>query len=282
NVFFSFQQMISWVSYMSVVSTFAFVVFFALGPGSIPWLITAELFSQGPRPAAMSIAVLVNWLANFCVGLAFPQLQVLLDDYTFLPFSVLLAGFWIFTYYLVPETRGKTFEEISDLFRNRSSRPGGFISDYHRWLEENNAIKEAAIQEYLEQQQRQQQEQEADKLAGSRSLEDPNSCVHYSAPVPMQPYPGAPMGMRPLIPLGPDAEGSTSRSPSPSLNLPSYQRPSIVLRGDEAIYHPHPQSVTSGSLERGSSAYHPPPPIGTGSLERAPSSRPPSSVAQTA
>ncbi len=40
--------------------------------GSIPWMITAELFSQGPRPAAMSIAVLVNWLTNFAVGLAFP------------------------------------------------------------------------------------------------------------------------------------------------------------------------------------------------------------------
>lgn len=68
--------MITWASYTSVVSTFAFVVFFALGPGSIPWLITAELFSQGPRPAAMSLAVLVNWLANFAVGLGFPQLQV--------------------------------------------------------------------------------------------------------------------------------------------------------------------------------------------------------------
>lgn len=44
--------------------------------GSIPWLITAELFSQGPRPAAISIAVLVNWSTNFVVGLAFPLMQV--------------------------------------------------------------------------------------------------------------------------------------------------------------------------------------------------------------
>lgn len=35
-------------------------------------MITAELFSQGPRPAAMSIAVLVNWFTNFIVGLTFP------------------------------------------------------------------------------------------------------------------------------------------------------------------------------------------------------------------
>lgn len=70
------QEMIDWMSYLSVVSTLSFVVFFAVGPGSIPWMITAELFSQGPRPAAMSIAVLVNWMANFLVGIGFPSMKV--------------------------------------------------------------------------------------------------------------------------------------------------------------------------------------------------------------
>lgn len=64
------------MKYLSVISTFGFVVFFALGPGSIAWMITAELFSQGPRPAAMSIAVLFNWLANFIVGVGFPTMTV--------------------------------------------------------------------------------------------------------------------------------------------------------------------------------------------------------------
>ncbi|XP_075228605.1 glucose transporter 1 isoform X2 [Lycorma delicatula] len=114
------QEMIDWMSYLSVVSTLSFVVFFALGPGSIPWMITAELFSQGPRPAAMSIAVLVNWLANFVVGIGFPTLQTTLENYTFLPFSVFLAIFWIFTYKKVPETKNKTFEEILALFRHNN------------------------------------------------------------------------------------------------------------------------------------------------------------------
>ncbi|CAH1954471.1 unnamed protein product [Acanthoscelides obtectus] len=68
--------MIDWMSYLSVVSTLCFVKFFAVGPGSIPWMITAELFSQGPRPAAMSIAVLVNWIANFVVGIGFPSMKL--------------------------------------------------------------------------------------------------------------------------------------------------------------------------------------------------------------
>ncbi|XP_054274482.1 glucose transporter type 1-like isoform X9 [Macrosteles quadrilineatus] len=114
------QEMIDWMSYLSVVSTLSFVVFFALGPGSIPWMITAELFSQGPRPAAMSIAVLVNWMANFIVGIGFPTMKNSLENYTFLPFSVFLAIFWIFTYKKVPETKNKTFEEILALFRHNN------------------------------------------------------------------------------------------------------------------------------------------------------------------
>jgi len=39
-------------------------------------MITAELFSQGPRTAAVSIAVLTNWLSNFLVGLLFFKMHV--------------------------------------------------------------------------------------------------------------------------------------------------------------------------------------------------------------
>ncbi|XP_064457955.1 glucose transporter type 1-like isoform X2 [Ornithodoros turicata] len=106
-----------WITYMSVVSTLCFVVFFAIGPGTIPWMLTAELFSQGPRPAAMSIGVLVNWSANFFVSLIFPPMQEELGNYSFLPFTALLGLFWTFTYKKVPETKNKTFEEISALFR---------------------------------------------------------------------------------------------------------------------------------------------------------------------
>ncbi|KAL5292820.1 SLC2A4 family protein [Megaselia abdita] len=122
TISFLIKEMIDWMSYLSVVSVLAFVMFFAVGPGSIPWMITAELFSQGPRPSAMAIAVLVNWMANFTVGIGFPYLKTALDNYTFLPFSVFLAIFWTFTYKKVPETKNKTFEEILALFRHNNGR----------------------------------------------------------------------------------------------------------------------------------------------------------------
>lgn len=65
-----------WMKYISVISILTFTIFFGIGPASIPWMITAELFTQGTRPAAMSVSVLFNWLSNFLVGLAFPLMKV--------------------------------------------------------------------------------------------------------------------------------------------------------------------------------------------------------------
>lgn len=48
--------------------------------------------------------------------------QSFLENYTFMPFTVFLAIFWIFTYKKVPETKNKTFEEILALFRHNNGR----------------------------------------------------------------------------------------------------------------------------------------------------------------
>jgi len=121
SIFLTISLLVQFVyqgmSYVSVISILTFVVFFAIGPGSIPWMITAELFSQATRPAAISIAVLVNWSTSFVVGLGFPFMRRVLENYSFLPFTGFLAIFWTFTYHKVPETKNRTFEEIAALFR---------------------------------------------------------------------------------------------------------------------------------------------------------------------
>lgn len=64
------------MSYLSIVAIFAFVAFFEIGPGPIPWFIVAELFSQGPRPSAIAVAGFTNWTANFIVGMCFQYVEV--------------------------------------------------------------------------------------------------------------------------------------------------------------------------------------------------------------
>uniref|UniRef100_A0A2I3H235 Solute carrier family 2, facilitated glucose transporter member 4 n=1 Tax=Nomascus leucogenys TaxID=61853 RepID=A0A2I3H235_NOMLE len=64
------------MSYVSIVAIFGFVAFFEIGPGPIPWFIVAELFSQGPRPAAMAVAGFSNWTSNFIIGMGFQYVAV--------------------------------------------------------------------------------------------------------------------------------------------------------------------------------------------------------------
>ncbi|KAI4905059.1 hypothetical protein NFI96_016029, partial [Prochilodus magdalenae] len=111
---------VPWMSYVSMLAIFGFVAFFEVGPGPIPWFFVAELFSQGPRPAAMAVAGCSNWTANFIVGMGFQYIANLCGPYVFLIFAAMLLFFLLFTFFRVPETRGKTFDQISANFHRHS------------------------------------------------------------------------------------------------------------------------------------------------------------------
>lgn len=76
SIHLSSQDTYSWMSIVSMAAIFLFVSFFEVGPGPIPWFIVAELFSQGPRPAAIALAGCCNWTSNFIVGMFFPYIEV--------------------------------------------------------------------------------------------------------------------------------------------------------------------------------------------------------------
>jgi len=105
------------MSYVAIVAVILFVVGFATGPGSIPWFFVTELFAQSGRPTATSIAVTVNWSANFLVGLGFAPLNTLLGPYVFVIFMVIQLFFILYVYFVVPETKNRTTEEITARFR---------------------------------------------------------------------------------------------------------------------------------------------------------------------
>merc|ERR550534_1722130 len=105
------------MSYVAIVAVILFVVGFATGPGSIPWFFVTELFAQSGRPTATSIAVSVNWSANFLVGLGFEPIQMLCGPYVFLVFMVIQVFFIIYVFVAVPETKNRTIDEITAQFR---------------------------------------------------------------------------------------------------------------------------------------------------------------------
>uniref|UniRef100_A0AC35TPW5 MFS domain-containing protein n=1 Tax=Rhabditophanes sp. KR3021 TaxID=114890 RepID=A0AC35TPW5_9BILA len=99
-------------SYASIAFVLLFVVSFATGPGSIPWFFVSEIFTSSARGTASSIACMVNWTAAFLVGLLFPTFQRILGQYTFLIFVGFLGFFIFYTYKFVPETKGKSVDQI--------------------------------------------------------------------------------------------------------------------------------------------------------------------------
>uniref|UniRef100_G3RKX2 Solute carrier family 2, facilitated glucose transporter member 3 n=1 Tax=Gorilla gorilla gorilla TaxID=9595 RepID=G3RKX2_GORGO len=108
------------MSFVCIGAILVFVAFFEIGPGPIPWFIVAELFSQGPRPAAMAVAGCSNWTSNFLVGLLFPSAAYYLGAYVFIIFTGFLITFLAFTFFKVPETRGRTFEDITRAFEGQA------------------------------------------------------------------------------------------------------------------------------------------------------------------
>jgi len=102
---------------LALFSLIMYIVTFSLGLGAIPWLIMGELFPSHVRAAASSVAALFNWLLSFIVTLCFQTVaDALTQGGAFLLFAgICLSGF-TFVFFLVPETRGKSFDEIAALF----------------------------------------------------------------------------------------------------------------------------------------------------------------------
>uniref|UniRef100_A0A8B9H6V2 Solute carrier family 2 member 3b n=1 Tax=Astyanax mexicanus TaxID=7994 RepID=A0A8B9H6V2_ASTMX len=106
------------ISYVAILAVFGFVASFEIGPGPIPWFIATELFAQDARPAAVAVGGCSNWISNFLVAMFFP---IACGPYVFIIFLVLLLFFLLFTYFRVPETKGRTFEDIASGFAKAAS-----------------------------------------------------------------------------------------------------------------------------------------------------------------
>ncbi|XP_078139792.1 solute carrier family 2, facilitated glucose transporter member 9 [Centroberyx gerrardi] len=123
TVFLNFQDRVSWMPYLSYICILAVIASFCSGPGGIPFVLTGELFEQSYRPAAFMIAGTVNWLSNFAVGLLFPFIQEALESFAFLVFTVVCVLGAVYLYVILPETKNKTFVDISQSFAKINKIP---------------------------------------------------------------------------------------------------------------------------------------------------------------
>ncbi|XP_064642327.1 solute carrier family 2, facilitated glucose transporter member 3-like isoform X2 [Lineus longissimus] len=115
--------------YVSIGCVILYVIGFAIGLGPIPLFVASEVFRQEPRQIAMSIALFFNWVCNFILAISFRFIQTALGAYTFLIFLVVIIGAIVFIFFFVPETKGRSIDEIArDLAFGRQSAGPAFSS----------------------------------------------------------------------------------------------------------------------------------------------------------
>jgi MFS transporter, SP family, galactose:H+ symporter len=106
----------AFIDKISVISLMAYVAFFAVGIGPVTWVILSEIYPLRIRGKAMSIAIFVNWVCNYLVSLTFPDMAELLGGGgVFLIYACISALSVWFIYRFIPETKGKSLEEIEGL-----------------------------------------------------------------------------------------------------------------------------------------------------------------------
>jgi facilitated trehalose transporter len=112
------------VGWLPLVSLIIYVVGFSLGFGPIPWLMMGEILPAKIRGMAASIVTSFNWLCTFIVTKTFQDIINLIGAHgAFWAFGAIVAIGLIFIITSVPETRGKSLEEIERRFRRSIRMP---------------------------------------------------------------------------------------------------------------------------------------------------------------
>lgn len=107
------------LGWLPLVSLVVFFIAYSGGFANVPFILMGEMFPSRYRSTLGSISSSFNLVCTFAVVRGFPDMQVTLGQYGafWLFMSCTLVGV-VFIYFLLPETKGKTLEEIDRMFLN--------------------------------------------------------------------------------------------------------------------------------------------------------------------
>jgi sugar porter (SP) family MFS transporter len=101
----------------TLICIMLFLAFFSSCIGPVFWTLVSEIFPNRIRGKALAFASFTQWIFNFLVVLLFPHFLASVGGAaTFMFLAVMSLIQWLFTYYFVPETKGKSLEEIEKMW----------------------------------------------------------------------------------------------------------------------------------------------------------------------
>ncbi len=110
---------------VSLIGVLMFVASFSMSMGPVVWVLLSEMFPNKIRSVAMSVAVAAQWAANYVVSQSFPVVMGSeVNNNSFwngsLPYFIFIAFIifiMIFTFKYIPETKGRSLEELEDIWK---------------------------------------------------------------------------------------------------------------------------------------------------------------------
>ena len=138
GTFFYFQRLwgeekaaldLGWLPLLSLI---VFFVAYSAGLANVPFIVMGELFPSQFRTFLGTISSSFNLIVTFVVVRFFPDMMIFLGkDVTFFIFTGCTLASIVFVYFLLPETKGKTMEEMEQLFTSgdKNSVPTGVQND---------------------------------------------------------------------------------------------------------------------------------------------------------
>ncbi|XP_074579741.1 polyol transporter 5-like [Curcuma longa] len=110
-------QQLQWAAALSISSTLAYVSFFSIGAGPLAWVYSSEIFPLRLRALGAAMGVAVSRVTSSVVVMTFISLyKAITLGGSFFLYAGIASVAWVFFFTFLPETRGRTLEEMQELF----------------------------------------------------------------------------------------------------------------------------------------------------------------------
>jgi SP family sugar:H+ symporter-like MFS transporter len=107
---------------VALIGANLFVISFGATWGPLVWVLLGEMFPNRIRAKALGVAAAAQWLANFAVTLTFPPLSSFSLPFTYGLYTLFALISLLFVFFLIPETKGVTLEDMGGLAFGRKAR----------------------------------------------------------------------------------------------------------------------------------------------------------------
>lgn len=111
------------LTWLAIVSLMIYMIGFSIAWGTLPWVITSEIMPLNIRGLGVGIATFINWTSAAIITGTFAEYVKLVKIWgAFWTFSIVMLLGFFFTLGLVPETKGKSLEEVEKLFKKTAQQ----------------------------------------------------------------------------------------------------------------------------------------------------------------